>query len=834
MKENIDYYIDLYENAPIAYFSIGIDGVVRYCNKQAANMLGYRVDDLIGRPVFDLYADTPDGKEKAKKVFEKFRSGQTIRNEELQMQRLDGSSLWISLSVNALRDENGQIIESRSIAVDISEQKRLNTILMESEYKFRSLTEKSLVGVYIIQNNIIKYANPKFAEICEYSIDELIDKKGPKDLVHPEDWPIVEENIRKKIDGEEQYIHYEFRGITKNNKIRYLEVLSSITTFKGQPAIIGTVIDITDRKKNEEELFHARERLKGILDASTEIIFSKDRNGYYRDANITFSKLFARPIDEIIGKTDYDLFSKEDADRIRAIDQKVIEEKKIVKTEDHLKIKGQDHIFKVTKVPLRDAQGQVIGLAGFAEDITEERLYEKALRESEERYRKLVEMLPDGVFVDQDGCIVYMNPACARMLKIKDVNKIIGTPVISIIPPENQEKIRKRIQEAEEKFQPAPLIETQLVCYDGNRIDVESTGTSILFNGRPAVMITVRDITERKEAEKKLRQEQHLMKMFMANIPDAIYFKDLQGRFLRVNKAQATRLGLNDPAAAAGKTDFDFFDKDEAERSAQEHKQVIKKGKILSVERLKKDIHGNSSWIYSTQVPLKDEDGQIIGVFGITRDITEQKIREQELRKLSQAMEQSPLSVVITDVAGNIEYINPYFTKLTGYDKSEAIGKNPRILKSGEHPKEFYEELWQTITSGKIWHGQFHNKKKNGELYWEDVTIGPIFNEKGEITHFIGMKIDITEMKKAEDDLIYERELLQNLMDNIPDTIYFKDRQSRFIRVNKAHAREFRIKSPEEAVGKTDFDFFSEEHAREAFKDEQKIMATGKPMINKV
>jgi PAS domain S-box-containing protein len=116
---------------------------------------------------------------------------------------------------------------------------------------------------------------------------------------------------------------------------------------------------------------------------------------------------------------------------------------------------------------------------------------------------------------------------------------------------------------------------------------------------------------------------------------------------------------------------------------------------------------------------------------------------------------------------------------VTGYSLEEAIGKNPRILKSGEKPSEEYKQLWDILTSGNEWKGEFHNKKKNGELYWEYAVISPIRDEHGMITHFLAVKEDITDRKQTEQALQYERTLLRTLIDNIPDTIYSKDISSR-------------------------------------------------------
>lgn len=140
-------------------------------------------------------------------------------------------------------------------------------------------------------------------------------------------------------------------------------------------------------------------------------------------------------------------------------------------------------------------------------------------------------------------------------------------------------------------------------------------------------------------------------------------------------------------------------------------------------------------------------------VIGTLLDITERKRAEEELRKLWRAVEQSPVSVVITDTDGNIEYVNPKFTAVSGYNEQELLGKNPRILQAGTMKPDEYKQMWETITAGKEWHGEYHNKKKNGELFWESASISAIKNTEGQITHYVGVKEDITERKKSIEQL---------------------------------------------------------------------------------
>jgi PAS domain S-box-containing protein len=150
---------------------------------------------------------------------------------------------------------------------------------------------------------------------------------------------------------------------------------------------------------------------------------------------------------------------------------------------------------------------------------------------------------------------------------------------------------------------------------------------------------------------------------------------------------------------------------------------------------------GETRWIAHACSPVYSDDGRMIGRRVSNRDITERKQGEEQLRKLSRAVEQSPAMIVITDVAGSIEYVNPKFTEVTGYSFEEAIGQNPRILKSGEMAPEEYTRLWNIITAGGEWRGEFHNKKKSGELFWESVSISPVFDEHNNITHFVAVKL---------------------------------------------------------------------------------------------
>jgi PAS domain S-box-containing protein len=207
---------------------------------------------------------------------------------------------------------------------------------------------------------------------------------------------------------------------------------------------------------------------------------------------------------------------------------------------------------------------------------------------------------------------------------------------------------------------------------------------------------------------------------------------------------------------------------DDLARVTEHHQKVSRPGNdVCGMDFRILTRRGEERWINHHCQPVYDADGRWLGQRSGNRDITERKQMEEKLRELSWAVEQSPASIVITDRAGDMEYVNPKFVNVTGYTLAEALGKNPRILKSGEKGPEAYRELWQTITTGKEWRGEFHNKKKNGELYWESASISPIRDLAGRITHYVAVKEDITARKQTEaerDRLIHD---LQDALANV-------------------------------------------------------------------
>lgn len=285
---------------------------------------------------------------------------------------------------------------------------------------------------------------------------------------------------------------------------------------------------------------------------------------------------------------------------------------------------------------------------------------------------------------------------------------------------------------------------------DSSRFPVEIASTRIEVGGRAYFHNIILDISARKQTEGVLKAGETLFRGIAESVPALIWMVDAGGNCTYVNQRFTDFFGISlREAAGAGWTTIL-----NPENGAQYHaafRGALEQRQPFELTLRIRNQSGELRWLLDRGTPQFAEAGRFQGLLETAVDITEHRESTDRLRWLSRAVEQSPASVVITDVDGTIEYVNPRFTQITGYSAEEVLGRNPRILKSGEAPAEGYRELWRTISSGADWRGEFHNKKKNGELYWEAASISPIRGPEGVITHYLAVKEDITDWKRAQE-----------------------------------------------------------------------------------
>ncbi|MGY5860355.1 MAG: PAS domain S-box protein [Candidatus Thorarchaeota archaeon] len=239
-------------------------------------------------------------------------------------------------------------------------------------------------------------------------------------------------------------------------------------------------------------------------------------------------------------------------------------------------------------------------------------------------------------------------------------------------------------------------------------------------------------------------------------LPEGVGITDLDENLVFVNDEFAGMLGY-EYHELLGMSIYDLIPEREKSLVEKESaKRAIGVSSAYNMAMVRKD--GGEIIVKISGVPRRDEEDNVVGTMAVIIDVTAEYEKELELLKLSGAIEASPTSVVITDLEGTIEYVNPKFSELTGYTSEEALGQNPRILKTDRTPSETYDDLWDTLTSGKVWHGRFVNKKKNDDLYWEEAWISPIFGLDGKATHYVAVKEDITRNVIAEEKLHFSHQ----------------------------------------------------------------------------
>lgn len=379
------------------------------------------------------------------------------------------------------------------------------------------------------------------------------------------------------------------------------------------------------------------------------------------------------------------------------------------------------------------------------------------------------------------------------------------------------------------------------------------------------------------EENTQLKGELEILRTVINSLPDPIYVKDSQSRFLMSNLACAKLLGAAGPEELFNKSDFNFFPKEFAERFVADEQKVIQSGETLNcVESAVNNDSGQMRWMQTTKIPRRDSSGKIIGLIGISRDITElkrakdtySKELEQRTAQLSQEhlllrtlVDNLPDAIYAKDMEGRKTLANPAdLNNLHCETESEALGKNDFDF----FPRDAAEKFWaddQKVFQGEpVINREEYFSDKKGEKKWLLTSKLPLRNEDGKILGLIGVGRDITKQKLAEVSLAYEQRLFQQLLETLPDGIYFKDRDSRFVRVSRSKAKatlqvvrrrylaEHPNKLPDEwpphladvkafmawLIGKTDFDTYSEDHARASREDEMGIIRTGQPIMGKL
>ncbi len=378
LRQSEEQYRAIFELASIGMGQVDPrNGQLLCVNDRFCEITGYNREELLSTTVLNL--THPDDREADWEKYTRMLRDETPEySNEKRYIRKGGTVIWVYAAARAIRNAAGKPVSSVGILMDITERKTIEAELRESERKFRDLTERSLVGVYVIQNGVFKYINPRFSEIFGYTVEELVNSKY-SDLILLDDRPFVEECIRKRIAGQDEHGHYTFRGRTKDGKTIHVEVFSSRTIYEGEPAIIGTLLDVTERHRAEEELAESRNYLDKIINSVADPIFVKDRQHRWVLLNDAFCNFMGYKREDLLGRSDYDFLPKNEADVFWSQDEIVFTTKEEnVNEEVCTDAKGIVHTVVTRKTLYTDDKGEEC-IVGIIHDITVRKKIESEL-----------------------------------------------------------------------------------------------------------------------------------------------------------------------------------------------------------------------------------------------------------------------------------------------------------------------------------------------------------------------------------------------------------------------------------------------------------------------
>ncbi|OHC62765.1 MAG: hypothetical protein A2045_08905 [Rhodocyclales bacterium GWA2_65_20] len=379
----------------------------------------------------------------------------------------------------------------------------------------------------------------------------------------------------------------------------------------------------------------------------------------------------------------------------------------------------------------------------------------------------------DGIFgLDLDGRATFINPAGAAMLQWS-AQEIVGRMMHTL-------HHHTRLDGTPYHWEACPIF---LTCRNGavhrvaDEIFWKKDGTSfpVEYVSTPmrdelgvlaGAVVSFRDVSERKQAEVRVQASEQAFRAVVENSPDVIVRYDREGRRIYVNP-EFERVNRLSAREVQGKTPLELSTElsPRAAEFTERLMAAMAAGTIAKID-LSWTKDGNPVCWFVRVVPEFDADGKVVSALTIWTDITERKIAEAQLRKLSLAVEQSPESIAITNVDAEIEYVNEAFVRATGYSREEMIGQNPKILRSGKTPPETYAAMWEALAQGRPWKGEFHNKRKDGTEYIEFAIITPLRQADGSISHYVAVKEDITEKKRLGLELDNHRHHLEELVES--------------------------------------------------------------------
>jgi PAS domain S-box-containing protein len=584
--------------------------------------------------------------------------------------------------------------------------------------------------------------------------------------------------------------------------------------FRNEELLVK-VARLAERHRVEK---HYRE----IVEQAAEIIYTRDLHGFLTSINAAGARFAGRTARELVGKHLSELID------VKSARQEIVQTRNpdcpspirsIYRLKD---AKGDARFLEGVVTVEHDQHGQPIGARGVVRDITDQKLAEEALKESEKRYRQLVELSPDAIVVHSEGKFAYLNPAAQKLWGASGAEELIGSSVLDVVHPDYHEAAKERIAKVHMFDRATPLVEEKALRLDGTVIDVEVTGIPVTFKGKPAVQAVIRDITEQKRARETLKQTEARLQTVIGSASLILFAIDKNGVFTLSEGEGLKSLGLK-PGEVVGQSVFEVY------RDVPEILENIRRA--LAGESLHTTTEVGDLVFDVRYSPLTGEDNNVLGVIGVATDVTENRraeafIRENEER-YRELFENANDIIYTHDLSGNFTSLNRSGECITGYLREEAMTMNIADVLAPDYLKVAREMMAQKSAKKAPTVYELEIITKDGRRVRLEFSTRLIFRD-GKPVGIQGIGRDLTERKRSQEALLESQNFFNSFMDNSPAVAFMKDADGRYVYVNKPFERLFGH-DLNFLQGRTSFDWLPPATARETHEHDLQVLRTGQP-----
>ncbi len=632
--ESEEKYRLIAENANDMIYVLNKDYRFEYINESTLmKQMGYTSEELIGKMPLE-YIHPEDIGRVRKGLRKGFGTGQgTI---EVRIMDKEGKYHWVEIRGQTFIDSDGKL-KALSIARDINERKIAEQQIKESEEKFRTIAEQSFLGIAIIQDNLLKYVNQKLADIFGYSIEEADTWQVGEflNVIHPEDKQFVAKQAMKKQMGEpDAENQYQFRGIKKDGTVIWLELFSKTISYQEKLAVLGTILDITDKKLAEKALKTEKKFSEDMINTTSDTIFVfEPATGKAIRWNNSFSDVSGYTNEEIVSmKAPDSYYSEEDLEQATKAIKKISEEGEVTVEMSLISKDGRSIPFEYRARSFSTSDGRDL-IVSYGRDITERKEAERQLRESKEKFRALVETTSDWIWeVDHNNIYKYVSPKAKDLLGYEPEELIGKTPFDTMLPDEKQ-SIREMFESIKQSKNSFTGLENICITKNGEKIVIETSGVPIFdekgnFRGYRGID---RDITVRKKIEQKLKESEEKYRLISENVYDLIGILNQKFEYEYINEeAFISTLGYTNEEII-GTYALNYIHPEDRELALNNLAEGFKTGYGSAEVRFK---HKNNQWIWieARGKTFTGSDGDLKALI-VSRDITKRKKADENLRE---------------------------------------------------------------------------------------------------------------------------------------------------------------------------------------------------------